>query len=42
MAKISENEAARAALAVTRGSRLGEVASAGNVPDLSKVRDAAK
>jgi limonene 1,2-monooxygenase len=36
MAKITENEAARAALAVTRGSRLGEVASASNVPDLER------
>src|SRR5277367_831360 len=35
MAKINENEAAVAALAVTRGSRLGAVA-AGNVPDLDK------
>src|SRR5207249_5940800 len=31
MAKISENEAAVAALAVTRGSRLGDVASASNM-----------
>jgi limonene 1,2-monooxygenase len=38
MAKINENEAAVAALAVTRGSRLGDVASASNVPDLDKVR----
>ncbi|MGH7109062.1 MAG: LLM class flavin-dependent oxidoreductase, partial [Stellaceae bacterium] len=38
MAKITENEAARAALAVTRGSRLGEVASASNVPDLEEAR----
>jgi limonene 1,2-monooxygenase len=38
MAKITENEAARAALAVTRGSRLGEVASASNMPDLDKAR----
>jgi limonene 1,2-monooxygenase len=38
MAKITENEAARAALAVTRGSRLGDVASASNVPDLDKLR----
>ena len=37
MAKIHENEAAVAALAVTRGSRLGAVA-AGNVPDLDKAR----
>src|SRR5438093_12346289 len=33
MAKITENEAARAALAVTKGSRLGAV-SASNLPDL--------
>src|SRR5712672_2782261 len=38
MAKITENEAAVAALAVTRGSRLGDVASASNVPDFDKVR----
>jgi limonene 1,2-monooxygenase len=38
MTKVMENEAARAALAVTRGSRLGEVASASNVPDLDKAR----
>ncbi|HJU14972.1 MAG TPA: LLM class flavin-dependent oxidoreductase [Stellaceae bacterium] len=38
MAKITENEAAVAALAVTRGSRLGDVASASNVPDLEKAR----
>jgi limonene 1,2-monooxygenase len=38
MAKINENEAARAALAMTRGSRLGDVASASNVPDLDKAR----
>jgi hypothetical protein len=37
MAKITENEAARAALAVTRGSRLGDV-SASNVPDLDEAR----
>jgi limonene 1,2-monooxygenase len=42
MAKINENEAAVAALKVTRGSRLGNVASASNMPDLTKVRDAAK
>jgi limonene 1,2-monooxygenase len=36
MAKITENEAAVAALAVTRGSRLGDVASASNVPDLDE------
>jgi limonene 1,2-monooxygenase len=38
IAKVMENEAAVAALAVTRGSRLGDVASASNVPDLDKVR----
>jgi limonene 1,2-monooxygenase len=38
MAKITENEAAVAALAVTRGSRLGDVASASNVPDFDKAR----
>ena len=38
MAKINENEAAVAALAVTRGSRLGEVASASNLPDLDAAR----
>jgi limonene 1,2-monooxygenase len=38
MAKITENEAAVAALAVTRGSRLGDVASASNIPDLDKAR----
>src|SRR5947207_1788120 len=38
MAKITENEAAVAALAVTRGSRLGDVASASNMPDLDKAR----
>jgi len=38
MAKINENDAAVAALAVTRGSRLGDVASASNVPDLDKAR----
>ena len=37
MAKITENEAAVAALAVTTGSRLGAV-SASNVPDLDKAR----
>lgn len=36
MAKIAENEAAVAALAVTRSPMLS--ASASNVPDLSKVR----
>ncbi|HTV90367.1 MAG TPA: LLM class flavin-dependent oxidoreductase [Stellaceae bacterium] len=34
MAKISENDAARAALAVTRGSRLGNVAASAAVPDI--------
>jgi limonene 1,2-monooxygenase len=38
MAKITENEAAVAALAVTRGSRLGDVASASNAPDLDAAR----
>jgi limonene 1,2-monooxygenase len=38
MAKITENEAAVTALSRTRGSRLGDVASASNVPDLDKVR----
>jgi limonene 1,2-monooxygenase len=38
MAKINENEAAVAALAVTRGSRLGEAASASNAPDLDAAR----
>ena len=38
IAKVMENEAAVAALAVTRGSRLGDVASASNVPDLDKAR----
>src|ERR1043166_5271702 len=42
MAKITENEAAVAALAVTRGSRLGDVASASNIPDLDKARARAK
>jgi len=42
MAKITENDAAVAALALTRGSRLGNVASASNMPDFTKVRDAAK
>ena len=37
MAKITENDAARAALAVTKGSRLGAV-SASNMPDLNKAR----
>ena len=38
MAKVYENEAAVAALALTRGSRLGDVASASNAPDLDKAR----
>jgi limonene 1,2-monooxygenase len=38
MAKITENEAAVAALSRTRGSRLGNVASASNMPDLDKTR----
>jgi limonene 1,2-monooxygenase len=38
MAKVYENEAAVAALAVTRGSRLGDVASASNAPDLDQAR----
>jgi limonene 1,2-monooxygenase len=39
MAKISENEAARAALAVTTSGRLGNLAaSASNMPDLEKAR----
>ena len=38
MAKITENDAALAALSVTRGSRLGDVASASNMPDLDKAR----
>jgi limonene 1,2-monooxygenase len=42
MAKITENEAAVAALAVTRGSRLGDVASASNMPDLDKARTRAR
>jgi limonene 1,2-monooxygenase len=40
MAKVNENEAARAALAVTKSSRIG-AASASNVPDLDKARDQA-
>ena len=40
MAKVYENEAAVAALAVTRGSRLGDVASASNAPDLDEARRA--
>src|SRR5437763_16291437 len=42
MAKITENEAAVAALKVTRGSRLGNVASGSNMPDLTNIQDAAK
>jgi limonene 1,2-monooxygenase len=42
MAKITENEAAVAALAVTRGSRLGDVASGSNMPDLDKARERAR
>jgi len=42
MAKITENEAAVAALAVTKGSRLGDGASASNMPDLEKARAAAE
>jgi limonene 1,2-monooxygenase len=38
MAKITENEAAVAALSRTRGSRLGDVASGSNAIDLDKVR----
>jgi limonene 1,2-monooxygenase len=38
MAKITENEAAVAALAVTKGSRLGPVASGSNMPDLDQAR----
>ena len=38
MAKVYENEAAVAALAVTRGSRLGDAASASNAPDLDQAR----
>ena len=38
MAKITENEAAVAALSVTRGSRLGNVAASAAVPDLDKER----
>ena len=34
MAKITENDAARAALAMTRGSRLGNVAASAAVPDI--------
>src|SRR6267142_1665853 len=42
MAKITENDAAVAALAVTRGSRLGDAASASNMPDLDKARSKAR
>jgi limonene 1,2-monooxygenase len=42
MAKVMENDAAVAALAVTRGSRLGDVASASNMPDLEQARARAK
>ena len=42
MAKVMENEAAVAALAVTRGSRLGDVASASNMPDLEEARARAR
>jgi limonene 1,2-monooxygenase len=42
MAKIAENDAAREALAKTKGSRLGDAASASNAIDFTKVRDAAK
>ena len=42
MAKVMENEAAVAALAVTRGSRLGDAASASNMPDLEKARAQAR
>jgi limonene 1,2-monooxygenase len=38
MAKINENEAAVAALSRTKGSRLGDVASASNAPDLEAAR----
>jgi limonene 1,2-monooxygenase len=41
MAKIAENENAVAALAVTKGSRLGAV-SASNLPDLDKARGRAE
>lgn len=34
MAKINENDAAVAALSVTRESRLGDVVLTSNVPDL--------
>jgi limonene 1,2-monooxygenase len=38
MAKINENQDAVAAMAVTRGSRLGNVASGSNMPDFDKAR----
>jgi hypothetical protein len=38
MAKVMENEAAIAALGKTRGSRLGDVASASNAIDFDKAR----
>lgn len=38
MAKINENDAAVAALSVTRESRLGDVVSTSNIPDLHKAR----
>jgi len=41
MAKVMENDAAVAALARTRGSRLGDVASASNIPDVDKAREQA-
>ncbi|MGH7114562.1 MAG: hypothetical protein ACREE9_08720, partial [Stellaceae bacterium] len=41
MAKIRDNEAAVAALAVTKGSRLGEV-SASNAPDFENARAQAR
>src|SRR5947208_6655274 len=42
IAHITENEAAVAALAVTRGSRLGDVASASHLPALDKARARAR
>ena len=39
MAKVMENEAAVAALAKTKGSRLGDVASGSNAIDFDKVRN---
>jgi len=38
MAKINENDAAVAARSVTRESRLGDVVSTSNVPDLDMAR----